>query len=58
MVLSVSVFAEGLGGDPIGLLEDLIKVGNRGKTYIVAHRKDGVVGVLQLEGGLLQPQVV
>ena len=54
----ISVFAEGFGRHPIDLLKQLIEIGYGGEAYIVTHGQDGVVGVLQLEGSLLQADPV
>ena len=54
----ISVFAECLGADPVGLLEKLVEIGNGGKAHVIADRKDRVVCILQLERGLLQADMI
>ena len=54
----VSVFAEGFGCHTVGLLKELVKIGYRRKTYVIANGKNGVVGILQLKGSLLQPDLI
>lgn len=54
----VSVFAEGFGCYAVGLLKELIKIGYGRKSHIITYRKNGVIGILQLKGRLLQTNLV
>ena len=51
-------FTESLGTCAVGLLKQLIKIGNRGKADVIAYGQDGIVGILQLESRLLQPDLI
>ena len=53
-----SVFAEGFGCYAVGLLKELIKIGYGRKSHIITYRKNGIVGILQLKGRLLQTNLV
>ena len=51
-------FAEGFWCYTVGFLEQLIKVGYGRKSYIITNGKNGVIGILQLKGRLLQTNLV
>ena len=53
-----SVFAEGFWCYAVGLLKELIKIGYGRKSHIITYRKNGVIGILQLKGCLLQTNLV
>ena len=52
------IFAEVFGRDAVGLLKQLVEIGNRGKSHVVAYGQDGIVGILQLKSCLLQADLV
>ena len=51
-------FPEGFRRYAVGLLKQLIEIGHRRKSHIIANGKDGIVGILQLEGSLLQTDLI
>lgn len=54
----IPVFAEGFRCHTVGLLKQLVKIGYRRKTYIVADRENRIIRILQLKGCLLQTNLV
>lgn len=53
-----SIPSEIFGRNTVGLLKELIEIRYGRKTYIVADRKDRIIGILQLKGCLLQADLI
>lgn len=52
------ILAEYFGCYAVDLLKQLVEIGYGAEAHIVADRRDRVVGILQLEGCLLQTDLV